>query len=403
MQAGFSVWLVFSGVPLAMPKRIRQNPPWKKSSPAGPPPQGLLQPPVRVSLVEQVVLTLEQMIRGGKCGEFLPPEAELGSQLQVSRVTLRKALTELSSRGWVAFGGRGGRNRIVRKGGALSGGGSPVVVRCLSPFPGLELVHSTRIILSVMGQNLEPAGVSVAFEHRKALWQGNPEKRLARLTAEAGAACWVLFRASPAMQAWFQNRQLPCLVLGPCHPGIDLPSVESDAFALGRHAASEIGRHDHRHVAYALIDPDVASTRLTLAGLREGMHPRGRLERLSILQYDDTTDGLRKKIRKLMAEEEPPTCFFVSEAAQAWPVIGLLSELCLRVPEDVSLVVRDHETFLSYSVPEVTRYSFDPERFGRIAAMMLRSIIAGAGLKTTHRRLLPDFIQGKTLSVRRSK
>ncbi len=356
----------------------------------------------RLSLVEQTVSALRQHIEQQVWRDFLPPENFLTKELGVSRVTLRKALAELGSQGLIKAGGRGFRNQIAMEPRALSDATLGQRVHFLSPISEAEMVTSTRVIYDELRIALLKQGCSIAFDHRKSVWSQHPAAKLRSLTQESEAGAWVLYRASLAIQQWFHDNQVRCVVLGPCYPGVTLPSAQFDVRALGWHVGCECSRLGHRHVAFVAHDLSVASSLLTQEGLNQHLRPRGNLAKLSLIEDDYTQSSLRVALKRLMAQAEPPTCIIASAAGQAWPIIGILQELGLRVPEDVSLVVRDHESFLSRSVPEVTRYTFDVPRFGRLAGGLVRCVFAGGGLRQTHRRVQPVFVPGQTLVQRKT-
>jgi DNA-binding LacI/PurR family transcriptional regulator len=357
-------------------------------------------PPRRISLVEQTVALLRQHIEHREWRDFLPPENLLTKELGVSRVTLRKAVSELISQGLIKPGGRGYRNQILGAAGDLAEQKIDQRVHFLSPISEIEMVPSTRVIYDEIRLALLTYGCSMEFDHRKSLWCQSPAAKLQALTQGSEAGAWILYRASVPIQQWFQANQVRCVVLGPCHAGVTIPSVEFDVKALGRHVGGECSRLGHRHVAFVANDLSVASSQATQAGLAQQLQPCGKLVKISVVEDDYTQENLRSALKTLMAEKEPPTCLIASAAGQAWPLIGILQEMGLRVPEDVSLVVRDHEAFLARSVPKVTRYTFDIPRFGRLAAGLLRSVLSSGGLRQTHRQVQPVFLAGQTL-VRR--
>jgi DNA-binding LacI/PurR family transcriptional regulator len=178
--------------------------------------------------------------------------------------------------------------------------------------------------------------------------------------------------------------------------------VALDYSALGHHLAAEATRLGHHHIAYITFDVVAASSQNTLHGLRQFTPKDGRTAQLTIIHDDVSLDVLRTAIHAAMAQESPPTLILVTEAVQALPVIGILKEMNLRIPEDVSLVVRDHEPCLERSVPEITRYNFDWLRFGRTVARLLSTMIESGGVKVIPRKLLPVFVPGQTLTRRRS-
>ena len=358
--------------------------------------------PTRPSLVDQAVEVMRGLISRQQWTDRLPGEEALRLQLGISRVTLRKALAELAAQGWIVHGGRGNRH-LISPGVPPAWGArlAPGSVKCLSQFPEIDLVWSMRIIFDEIRRTLLTRGCGFEFAERPSAWRGNPAPQLRLLTAQPGISGWILYRASLRIQRWFQESRLACLVLGPCHEGISLPSVQVDDVALGRHLASEASRLGHHHVAFVMFDPSVASSLNSLQGIRQ-LKPQGdRPAKVTVISDDETVVGLRSALISVMAQPDPPTLVVVTEAVQALPVMGILREMNLRIPEDVSLVVRDHEPFLTRSVPEVTRYTFDWLRYGRTISRLLTDMIESGGVKVAQRKFLPVFIPGQTLARRR--
>ncbi len=355
--------------------------------------------PQRLSLVDQTVQIMRQLIADGQWVESLPGEEALRSHFGISRVTLRKALAQLGAQGWIASPGRGRKHLITSSQGVLAPDRAHErTVKWLSPHPEIDLVWSTRIGYEEVRKSLFAAGLRLDWVSAGALYQARPEPRLERLKEEAGTAGWVLFRASAAMQRWFQESRLPCVVVGPCHEGVALPNVQVDVEALGYHLGSEASRLGHRHLAFLVTNPELASAIATCAGLAKSTPPAGQARRLTVIQDDLTVPGLRRALSEAMADRDRATLILVAEASAALPTLGILRELGLRVPEDVSVVVRDHEPFLERSVPAICRYSYDWMRVGRSISRVLREVIEGGCGKAIQRKLLPNFIAGETMA-----
>jgi len=375
--------------------------PTRKSPPISNP--SSVSPLRRVSLVEQTVATLSELVKRGQWSETLPGEEALREQLSISRVTLRKALALLVMQGLLVAPGRGHRHAVVRRGKSFSAPTSLTGhVRCLSMFPETELVWSTRIIFDEIRKSLFARKRSFFWEQHSSVWRGNPAAALSRLTAAPDTAAWLLYRSSYKIQRWFQESGIPCIVLGPCHQGISLPSVQADVRALGLHLAGEAMRLGHRHLAFVAFDESVASSIHTLEGLTQYQSKSSAPMRVSVISDDMTIPGLRRSLSAAMRQQDPPTVVMVTEAVQILPVLGLLKEMGMRVPEDVSVVVRDHEPFLDRSLPEITRYACDWVRFGRAVVRSLEGVIVGGGVSGGQHKLLPDYIRGQTLAPRKS-
>jgi len=357
----------------------------------------------RASLVDQTVDLMRELITYQRWKDILPGEEVLRTQFGISRVTLRKALAELEEQGWILSGGRGQRHQITKD---IQNSPSTGIARCgvlwLSQIPALGYAWNTRVIVDEIRKALLTRDRKLAIRHEASLWHGDPASNLAQLTAEPETAGWILHRASPAIQRWFEESQLHCVVLGPCHDGINLPSVALGYAAVGRHAASEASRLGHHHLAFVVFDRDSRSCSNTLLGLAELHSSDSRPGKVTVIHDDGTANGLRRELSLAMRGADPPTFIMVTEAIQALPVAGILREMKLIIPADVSFIVRDHEPYLERSIPEFSRYNFDWLRFGHTVAKLLNEMIESGIRKPRPCNLAPVFISGKTLARKRS-
>lgn len=169
--------------------------------------------PRGVSLVYQTAEAIRHLIAARHWTDLLPGEEEMRGHLEISRVTLRKALAQLAAQGSVVFGGRGRRHVITGKARSPAAArATSRVVKCLSQFTEIELVRGTRIVFDEIRKSLITRRGRLDWEQNASLWRGNPAERLRRLTADSGTAVWLLYRASPHIQRWFQENHHPCAV-----------------------------------------------------------------------------------------------------------------------------------------------------------------------------------------------
>jgi len=112
-------------------------------------------------------------------------------------------------------------------------------------------------------------------------------------------------------------------------------------------------------------------------------------------EHDGTPQGLARKLRFLL-RPDVPTGLFVAGVRYVPAVLQALNSLGLRVPKDLSLILRDSDPFLDYILPPLTRYAIDPVKLARKVS---RAVLATANGEPSVRdqRLIPDFIKGETL------
>jgi len=116
-----------------------------------------------------------------------------------------------------------------------------------------------------------------------------------------------------------------------------------------------------------------------------------------VVRHDGTSAGLIKTLRRLMLSARAPTALLVGDSYHYLTASSLLAKLGLSIPEDISLVSRDDDTFLAHLVPAPTRYTADPALYARRLfelILAVREQRSAPGL-----RLQPRLVKGE--SVRR--
>lgn len=351
--------------------------------------------PHRVSLASQTVQSLRESMLAGHWQGHLPGERELCARLQVSRHTLRAALEELQRDGWVEVADRC-RRRIKVKRTAGSAAPHSKMIAALSPRPLLAMSPSSVVMVDELRDHLTRAGFSLQLHVSPACFSAHPARALDALAARSPAAAWLLFGSLEPMQAWFIRRQLPCLVVGSCAPGIALPSIDADYRATCRHAGGMLRRNGHRRIA--LIRPEAAYGGETDSeeGLREALRD-DEASSMQVLRHNGTAAHLIVLLDKALRSPQPPTACIVARAVHVLTVMMHLMQLGKRIPQDVAVVSRDDETFLQHATPVVTRYTADPARFARRVSTAARQLAETGVLPPRAIRLMPKLVRGETL------
>jgi DNA-binding LacI/PurR family transcriptional regulator len=244
----------------------------------------------------------------------------------------------------------------------------------------------------------ENGGRLAAFSGHR-FFTGRPEKALARLVEQNPQRCWVLAHSNEQIQRWFNDNRVPCIIAGSSHPGLPLPNVDLDYFAICRHAVGAMLRLGHRRIALFTKQSqragDLESERGFEDGARSSVHPG--VEAL-IVRHDGSVDGAYRSLARLFGLKTSPTAMLVANSAYYLTTIAFFSERGLRVPKDVSLVSRDDDAYLSYLKPSPARYSCNPKVYAKRLMLQLQISFSGdSGAHTIH-RIEPKFLRGDSLA-----
>jgi LacI family transcriptional regulator len=251
-------------------------------------------------------------------------------------------------------------------------------------------------------EQLDEAGFHLEVRESRAAFGARPERALAVLAQKSAPAGWVLYQSTAALQHWLSERGWPGVITGSRHEGVRLPSVDLDYRAACRHAAGLFSARGHCTVALLNPGQGLAGDRESEAGFLEGFpaNPAGQASGL-VVQHDGTVEGICRRLDALLARPQPPTALLVSKPHHVLTVMSHLALRRVRIPEDLALISRDHESFLDHVLPSVTRYVASPTAMAqRVSRLVLEMVRSGLVAPEDH-RIMPAFKSGATLGGRR--
>jgi LacI family transcriptional regulator len=354
--------------------------------------------PQRQSLASQTANILRQGIEQGVWRERLPSERSLCEKYQISRNTLRTALAQLQ------------RDRLIR---AVHGSANRILalppvqksrrqksrdVGLLSPEP-LERLRPTQTLwIDELRAILSERGCRLHVFHGRQYFRTNPGPALARLMAENPHGCWILTLSNAAIQRWFDKHDVRCLVAGSVHAGLDLPYRDLDHRAMCRHAAGVLLGLGHRRLALVIAKSNLAGDLESEAGFVDGVQHSPQVGAESfVCRHDGTADGIGRALRRLMEQERPPTALLVVNPFHYLTVSSRLGQMGWRIPQDVSVISRDDDSFLSFVVPLPARYASSPQPFAKSLVRPVLELLEGHPPSDRTHRIIPQFIRGESL------
>ena len=360
--------------------------------------------PLRPKLADSVAEELRVGIIGRRWRNWLPQERMLAEELRVSRSTLRQALDKLKHNRVIAAE-RSRGHRIVAPGQSHATrpvrGRRGLKVNLLMPgslantrSPAVHWIDDLRAQLAREG-GLVQVLESGACDAKR------PAKMLRRLAEQHPATCWVLRMAGQPTQEWFSAAGLPCVVIGTCHDGVRLPSVDVDHRAVSRHAVGRIAACGHRHVALLIPAVQKAGDLETERGFAEGVAATNGGIESSILRHGDGAGAVERTIGRILRIARPPTALLVTHPWNFLAAYCALVTTGQRVPDDVSLVCCTQDILLDFLLPEPARYRINPQEFSSRALRCIRAYATGSPVGAERHWILPDFVPGASLATPR--
>jgi len=347
------------------------------------------------SLPAQVADHLKAEIAQGRWSEFLPGERSLAASLRVSRRTLTVALAQLQRAGAIrAEPARGHRIVLAPQ---VKSARQVREIGLLTPSP-LDLMRpGTTLWVNDLQALLAEGGFRLNFFNGQKYVGRQPGRALAKLVAGNQPACWILAGSTEPAQRWFARENVPAIVVGTCHGDVVLPDVDLDFRAMGRHVAGRLAAHRHLKAAMLLSNSPgyFTSESECERGFREVLQKAGG-EGLAVY-HERNRDGLVRVLRRLFGSRDYATALVVINSLDYLTTTSFLTQKGLRVPEDVSVIARNDDAFMTALLPEPTRYHASPHVLARRIFKLLMQVVEGQAPLRPHVRIMPEFIAGESL------
>ena len=186
---------------------------------------------------------------------------------------------------------------------------------------------------------------------------------------------------------------IPVVIIDP-HTGPEgTPAVESDSLEGALTATRHLLDLGHTRIGFLAGRPDLRSAQLREQGYRDALAAAGVPFDPSLIRIGHYEDELAKEaVRELLTQPEPPTAVFAANDRSALVTLEVAHEVGLRVPDDLSIIGFD-------DIPESTRVAVPLttvrqhiQRMGAVATEMLRTLLDGGTLETSHVQLPTELV-----------
>lgn len=358
---------------------------------------GLNRVPHKQSLVEQTVSALRREIDEGTWRGWLPAERFLCEHWQVSRNTLRAALRELSrERVICAVHGRG--TRILRAHAKQPSLPVSRDVALLIPDPLDQIRPAQALWIDELRGMLSERNCRLHVMHGHQYFKSNPGAALQKLTSQNPHACWVVALSGQAVQQWFERSALPCIVAGTTYRNINLPFCDIDHRALCHHAAGVMLSKGHRRLGMLLGKSQHAGDLQSEEGFKAGVAESPHKDAVVTIGYHESTViSIARALNRMLTQKLPPTALLITNPHHFLTVVSQLKQWGSRIPEDISVISRDDDTFLSFMVPRPARYRADSQKFARMILRPVMDILKTGSVVQRCLRIMPEFVAGDSL------
>lgn len=350
--------------------------------------------PQRTSLTDQVVEAIRSGLEAARWEAELPSESELCRELQISRVTLRRALEQLIREELIASGGKGRHHRILR---VPSRRAPPAArtVRILLRYSAMAMGSMEYEMLTAILERVAKAGYRTELESRPHVFESFRAETLVQLDALPDTAAWVLCHSTEEIQRWFASCERPAVVVGRLYDRLSLSSIYPDLTAATRHAAGLLCARGNRDVVYLIANSSTLNERLAADTFVSESRRLGL--RARIVSYDMDSEALGRVVKNLIASQPQPTGYVIGAPERSITVLCQLLAAGIRVPGAANVISMWDDHALSCTFPTMARYRTDGTVLGKQIGKSLLDLLRNGKGKVRTIPVMPTFMPGGSL------
>jgi DNA-binding LacI/PurR family transcriptional regulator len=355
--------------------------------------------PQRLSLSVQTADNIRQAIADGIWTEYLPAERRLCEIFRVSRPTIRTALHLLAKDGLIDIQ-QGRRNRLLSASRRTTRNPGRLVV-LVTAEPISQMGFTTYQGISEMRTHLAEQGFTTEFLVCMPGSARAQKRKLEEFIRHNRVLCCVLMFFGKDVQHWFADHSVPALVLGSCHPGVRLPSLDIDYRSVCRHAAGIFLGKGHRRLAFIVPDSGVAGDLASEQGFIEGVHQRADDDAVQavVVRHGGTAQSISSKLDTLF-NSNPPTALLVAKPLHVFIVLIYLLKRGLTVPDTVSFIARDHDVVFESVLPPIAHYAMPREAYAHRLSLLVLKMLSNCDLASKPNLIFPKYVAGGTVQQR---
>ncbi|QDP39097.1 GntR family transcriptional regulator [Radiobacillus deserti] len=346
---------------------------------------------------ERIKSEITSWILGGRIesNQKIPTETELMNQFDVSRHTVRRAISDLISSGFL-YSVQGGGTFVADPNERGNKSGQKTIGVMITTISG----YIFPTIISGIESTLSEAGYSLLLTNTNNTTM-KEKQGLENLLLHAIDGL-IIEPTKSALQSpnigYYLNlekNKIPYLFIHASYDGLDAPCFELDDYKAGYLATNHLIELNHQSILGIFKTDDKQGVKrlngFIQAHREQGIFPNPHM----ILTYnsEEEENSLLSKIQDVLhSGVEKPTAIVCYNDEIALSTLSILRELDLKVPDDISLVGIDDSSLAVLSEVKLTTVAHPKEEMGKVAAEAMINLVEKRNPEIEKRIFEPQLI-----------
>lgn len=324
--------------------------------------------------------SIQSLVEKGsyQLGEKIPSEADLRKEYDVSRHTIRQAISELVNDGYLLK--QQGSGTFVSDEYKKVGNGNGkktigVITTYISDYIFPYIIRGIEEELSKHNYSLMLSSTRNNVENERTSLENMLDQNVDGLIVEPTKSNVM----NPNLNYYLNlsEKQTPLIMLHASYEELDLPVIALNDVKAGKIATEHLIELGHTNIGMIAKSDDLQGKN-RLKGYIEALYDaKLTFNGEHVIRYDtESRDSISERLEKIFAEENYPTAFVTYNDEIAVNLVHALHEAGLECPKDVSIVSHDDSHYsTALSSVKLTGIKHPKEELGREAAQWILKAI----------------------------
>lgn len=332
---------------------------------------------------EMVEKDLKEKILSGfyKINDKLPTESVMMETYQVSRYTIRRAISDLETANYIYTIQGGGmfvddwQKQVAES--HVESKQIGVITTHIADYIFPNIITGIDRLISAKGYSILISNTQNDPKKERTSLEKMIDSNLSGLIIEPTQSA--ISNPNKDVYEKLKKSQLPTIFFNSHYPDLDFPYIEMDDKKAGKIVTDALFDLGHERILGVFkIDDNQGVHRMNGYVNSYQQHKQfSYLSEIVMFQSSDNMHSVFTRLSAILKREDRPTAIVCYNDQLAIQVIDLIRSLNLKVPEDVSVIAFDNYQLSKYISPKLSTVEHPKERMGRDAAKMLFDLIDG--------------------------